>query len=87
LRELATPVCLSCLLEVTVDTHARETENGSVIGIAVSILQLQNMCKGYNLRLNHDCSCEKWWNGGENLLQNRINNNCVLGLRYSEDPD
>ena len=30
LRELATPVCLSSLLQVTVDSHARETENGGL---------------------------------------------------------
>jgi hypothetical protein len=40
LRKLAAPVCLSGLLEVTVDTHARETENRSGVRILVSTLQL-----------------------------------------------
>jgi len=37
LGELAAPVCLSCLLEVTVDTHTGKTKNRSVVGILVSI--------------------------------------------------
>jgi hypothetical protein len=39
LGELASPVCFGCLLQVTVDSHARETEDRSVIDREVSIPQ------------------------------------------------
>ena len=41
LGDLPAPVSFGGLLQVTVDTHARETENRSVIEISVSILQLR----------------------------------------------
>jgi hypothetical protein len=31
LGELASPVCFGCFLQVTVDSHARETEDRSVL--------------------------------------------------------
>ena len=37
LGELASPVCFGCFLQVTVDSHARETEDRSVIDREVSI--------------------------------------------------
>ena len=40
LRELAAPVCFSRLLQVTVDSHARETEDRSVMNTMVSSLKL-----------------------------------------------
>lgn len=40
LGELATPVCLSCLLQVTENTHARETENRSMADRKVSMLAM-----------------------------------------------
>jgi len=39
LGKLARPVCLSCLLQVTVNTHARETEDRSIC-----ICQLEYCC-------------------------------------------
>jgi hypothetical protein len=41
LGELATPVSFCCLLQVTIDSHTRETENRSAMKTKVSILQLQ----------------------------------------------
>lgn len=53
LRSLASPVCLSSLLQVTVDSHARETENRSIGNMSASA------CVGGvlrdHLRLNHPC--------------------------------
>ena len=40
LRELATPVCLSCLLQVTENAHAGETEDRSIVGRMISMLQI-----------------------------------------------
>jgi hypothetical protein len=40
LGELATPVCLSRLLQVTVDSHAREAEDRSALEKYISILKL-----------------------------------------------
>lgn len=56
LGNLATPVCFSGLLQVTVDTHAWETENRSVNDAAISIPSLLvHFTQGRHLRLNHDC--------------------------------
>ena len=40
LGELSAPVCLCRLLQVTVDSHARETEDRSVIETRIRILKL-----------------------------------------------
>ena len=39
LGELSTPVCFGCLLQVTVDTHARETEDRSGVDTNISIIK------------------------------------------------
>ena len=41
LGDFASPVCLCCLLQVTVDSHTRETEDGSAIGRDVSTLSVR----------------------------------------------
>jgi hypothetical protein len=41
LGELSAPVCLGRLLQVTVDSHTRETENRSVMDTRISMLKLR----------------------------------------------
>lgn len=54
LGDLASPVVLGGLLQVTVDTHARETEDRSV---ELSAMEPQTSLElwGKNVRLNHLC--------------------------------
>jgi hypothetical protein len=60
LSELSSPVGLSCLLEVTVDTHTRETEDGSIVCHNQRLSESNEVfSRTIDLRLNHDCGlCE-----------------------------
>lgn len=82
LGDLASPVVLGGLLQVTVDTHARETEDRSLY-LSATGPQMSLEAWKKNVRLNHLCCvCDAGW---EELVYETsrycIKSSCVYGKK------